>query len=128
MVKLTPYVNCIFWLGICLCLTACGPKIPEEIEQAIANLPETIDYNTHVKPILSDRCFSCHGNDKNKLQANLRLDTKDAYHAKSENSKRYAIVPQALKKSEVFHRLISTDVDYSMPPPESNFELSLIHI
>ena len=37
-------------------------------------LPETVDYNFHIKPILSDNCYTCHGPDANKRKAGLRLD------------------------------------------------------
>ncbi len=36
--------------------------------------PDRISYNFHVRPILSDKCFACHGPDQNKLEAGLRLD------------------------------------------------------
>jgi len=112
------------WLFLGCFLTACGPDIPAGIEQEMTKLPETLDYNIHVKPILSDRCFACHGNDKAKQKANLRLDNKSAYEELSEHPGKYAIVPSNLGKSEVFHRLISTDPELVMPPPTSNLVLS----
>ncbi|WP_345248650.1 hypothetical protein, partial [Nibrella saemangeumensis] len=42
---------------------------PTELIAAEKTLPETVDYNLHIKPILSDRCFACHGPDKAKQQA-----------------------------------------------------------
>jgi predicted transposase YbfD/YdcC len=64
---------------------------------AEVTLPQTVDYNLHVKPILSDRCFACHGPDKNKQQAGLRLDTPDgAYEALAESGKT-PISPGGLK-------------------------------
>ena len=50
------------------------PKLPEDINKEYLKLPSLIDYNEHVKPILSDKCFSCHGPDKAKQKAGLRLD------------------------------------------------------
>ncbi len=105
-------------------LQACGPEIPTEVAQAIEKLPQEIDYNIHVKPILSDKCFACHGNDKATQKADLRLDIADnAYAQLSESPEKYAIVPENLGKSEVFNRIISEDPEISMPPPE--FKLSL---
>ncbi|KKL54693.1 hypothetical protein LCGC14_2262840, partial [marine sediment metagenome] len=43
-------------------------------EYAQLKLPETVDYNFHIKPILSDNCYTCHGPDANKRKAGLRLD------------------------------------------------------
>ena len=45
---------------------------------ASGKLPVEVDYNFHIKPILSDRCYQCHGPDANARQADLRLDRHDA--------------------------------------------------
>ncbi|MCB0847436.1 MAG: hypothetical protein KDE26_29500, partial [Bacteroidetes bacterium] len=71
----------------------CGKSIPPEIEAEMAHLPDQLDYNYHIKPILSDRCFACHGPDENKREANLRLDiAESAYEALSSGAGK-AIVP-----------------------------------
>ncbi|WP_345245624.1 hypothetical protein, partial [Nibrella saemangeumensis] len=51
--------------------SSCGRSVdkPAELVAAEKTLPETVDYNLHIKPILSDRCFACHGPDKAKQQA-----------------------------------------------------------
>ncbi|CCH56762.1 protein of unknown function DUF1549 [Fibrisoma limi BUZ 3] len=107
--------------------SSCGHRSvekPADVLAAEANLPEKVDYNLHIKPILSDRCFACHGPDKNKQQAGLRLDTPEgAYEALAESGKR-AVVPHDLGESEVVHRITSTDPDYVMPTPESNLSLN----
>jgi hypothetical protein len=82
-----------------------------------------VDYNLNVKPILSDRCFVCHGPDKNKLKADLRLDLPAAHDKKTESGRR-ALVAGSLAKSEVFHRIISADPEYQMPTPESHLSLT----
>lgn len=112
-------VVALFW-------AACSsPKLPQDVAEAYKSLPDKIDYNQHVKPILSDRCFSCHGPDKGKLEAGLRLDIKDAAYAElSENKGKKAIVPGNLTKSEVFHRIISEDPEYVMPSPKSHLTLT----
>lgn len=94
----------------------------DEIEAA---LPEEIDFNYHIKPILSDRCFACHGPDANKREAGLRLDLEvDAFAALGEEKDHYAIVPGKPHKSGVYARITSTKQDLMMPPPESNLKLS----
>ena len=55
-------------------LLSCSLNVPEEVTYEYATLPEKIDFNYHVKPILSDRCFSCHGPDEKTRMAGLRLD------------------------------------------------------
>lgn len=98
--------------------------LPAELLAVAGRLPEKVDYNLHVKPILSDRCFACHGPDKAKQKAGLRLDTPEgAYKALAESGKT-AIVPGDLNRSEVFHRITSTDPDVMMPTPTSNLSLN----
>ncbi len=110
--------------SLCL-IAACQSPVPDEIQAASADIPDVVDYSLHVKPILSDRCFACHGPDNNTREAGLRLDTKDGAYAALQNDKnKFALKAGHLKKSEVFHRIISEDPDLMMPPPESNLSLT----
>ncbi len=89
------------------------------------NLPQKLDYNIHIKPILSDKCFACHGPDEAKQEAGLRLDmAESAYAELPETPGRWAISPGNLSKSELFHRILSEDPDQVMPTPESHLSLS----
>lgn len=82
---------------------------------------ETISYNFQVRPILSDKCFNCHGPDANKRQAGLRLDIgEEAYKALKEHPNSHAIVPGKPEASELFLRVSSTDTSYIMPPASSH--------
>ncbi|HSI76781.1 MAG TPA: PSD1 and planctomycete cytochrome C domain-containing protein, partial [Lunatimonas sp.] len=86
---------------------------------------DQLSYNFHIRPILSDNCFACHGPDANKREAGLRLDTEEgAYAALKENPSAHAIVPGDVRASEVVNRLFATDENEKMPPPESNLKLS----
>lgn len=88
-------------------------------------IPEKIDFNFHVRPILSDRCFACHGPDEKARKADLRLDLEATAFAALDSLKgRYAIVKGDIAKSELIHRIISKDPELVMPPPESNLTVS----
>ncbi|MGK6350987.1 PSD1 and planctomycete cytochrome C domain-containing protein [Parapedobacter sp. DT-150] len=88
-------------------------------------LPAVVDYNFHIRPILSDKCFSCHGPDKNTREADLRLDTKEgAYKALVETAGMHAFVPGHPDQSEAYRRITSTDEGLRMPPASSNLTLS----
>lgn len=99
--------------------------LPEEVAEAYKKLPDNLDFNQFVKPILSDKCFACHGPDQSKQKAGLRLDfSESAYAPLPVHPDLVAITPTSLEKSEVFHRIISTDPTYLMPEPSSHLILS----
>ncbi len=86
---------------------------------------QDITYNTHIRPILSDKCFKCHGPDANKRKSGYRLDTEEgAFAALKDFKDKYGIVAGHPEKSDVFLRISSKDPDYMMPPPESNLSLT----
>ena len=111
--------------GCALLLASCTDPVPDEVQLAYAKLPEKIDYNLHVKPLLSDRCFACHGPDKNKQQAGLRLDTPEgAFGELPENKGEHAIVPGNMRRSQVISRILSQNPELVMPTPESHLSLN----
>ncbi len=115
----------VLFIGIIFLLVGCGVDKPQEIVEAEKNLPKKIDFNFDVKPILSDKCFICHGPDQANLKANLRLDIEeDATSLLGDDRNRAAIVPGKLNKSHVYLRIISDDPDFVMPPPEANLALT----
>ncbi len=80
-----------------------------------------ISYNKDIRPLLSDRCFSCHGPDVNKMKAGLRLDKPEVAFAELvKNKGHYAIVPWNPEKSELIKRIESNDPHVVMPQPESH--------
>ena len=103
-------------------LSNCGPAIefPDEIEQS---LPEFVDYNHHVKPILSDRCFACHGPDAKQRKSGLRLDTEEGAFSALDQGGR-AIIKGSPRRSKIIQRVLSHDPSEIMPPIESNLVLS----
>ncbi|WP_143092940.1 DUF1549 domain-containing protein, partial [Arsenicibacter rosenii] len=102
-----------------------GVKVPADVAAAYEKLPAELDYNQHVKPILSDKCFACHGPDKAKQKAGLRLDiSQGAYGQLPENPGKVAVKPGNPAKSELVHRILSSDPTYQMPTPQSHLTLS----
>lgn len=88
-------------------------------------VPETVDYIFDVKPILSDRCYLCHGPDEGTREAGLRLDIKEsAYAAIGENLDRHAIIPGDTVNSQMVYRINNPDVEKRMPPVTSNLSLT----
>ena len=77
-----------------------------------------VDFNRDVRPILSENCFYCHGQDPNKREADLRLDVREAA------LKEKAFVPGDAAMSELISRINTDDKDDLMPPPKSNRRLS----
>ncbi len=111
-------------LLLSLLMMACNEPVTEDHE-LLVRLPETIDFNYHIRPILSDRCYKCHGPDENTREASYRLDTEEGAFAKlKESSRSRAIVPGSLRRSELAHRIVSDEPEYAMPPPEANLALS----
>ncbi|MFZ9504741.1 MAG: DUF1549 domain-containing protein, partial [Cyclobacteriaceae bacterium] len=88
-------------------------------------LPDVVEYNYHIRPILSDRCFKCHGPDARQRKANFRLDTEEgAFAALKEKPGWHGLVAGNPEKSEVYLRIISSDTSEVMPPPSSNLSLN----
>ena len=77
-----------------------------------------VSFNREIRPILSEQCFSCHGFDAKHRKADLRLDTREG--ALADNDGVRAIIPGDPAKSELWQRLLSTDPEEVMPPPEAH--------
>ncbi len=90
-------------------------------QEGTDNMPVTVSYNFHIRPILSDKCFKCHGPDASKRKASLRLDIADSAYAPLKETKgAFAIIPGKPEASELYLRVISTDTAYMMPSPEEH--------
>lgn len=91
-------------VGACGALAACVAPCAADTA--------TPSYNRDIRPILSDRCFACHGPDAGTREADLRLDTEAGAHL-------MAIVPGDAEGSELMNRLVTDDPDVQMPPAAS---------
>ncbi|MEL6720724.1 MAG: DUF1549 domain-containing protein, partial [Bacteroidota bacterium] len=117
--------NRFLWFCLPLILfCACNSNLPEAVELAYQDLPEKIDFNFHVQPILSDRCYACHGPDEGSRKAELRLDLEESAFAALASGNGYALVKGKTHKSELVNRILSTDPELKMPTPESNLTLN----
>ena len=104
----------LYWkIGVCAFVIAapCAPAL---------------DFDREIRPILSDKCFHCHGPDAEKRKAKLRLDTYDGATAKRKNGA--AIVSGDPDASAAMQRILNDDPDEQMPPPDSNRSLSKAEI
>ena len=103
-------------------LSACQTSVPTDVQQALLGLPDKLDYNFEVQPILSEYCYPCHGPDENTREANLRLDLDTSALAPREGGA--AIVNGAPLRSALMQRIFSQDPDVVMPPPAEKMTLS----
>jgi hypothetical protein len=86
---------------------------------------DAIDYNWHVRPILSENCFKCHGPDPSSREAGLRLDLHDFAVAElPETPGKRAIVPGNAAGSELVRRIRAANADERMPPESTHKTLS----
>lgn len=110
--------------GLVLASVLLLPSFFKKSESSTA-LPDVVDYNFHIKPIISDRCFKCHGPDKSKQESELGLhDESGLFKALKDDPSRHVIVPGKPEESELYRRITSTDPDEVMPTPESNLSLT----
>ena len=121
-------VRFIVAIFCCVALVSCTSKSEKTIALAEGDnnnqVPKKIDFTFHVKPILSDRCFKCHGPDKNAVEGGFSLHSpEEAYKVLGELKDHFAIVPGDVSKSELVNRIYAEDSNQLMPPPESNLVL-----
>ena len=86
-------------------------------------LGQAVDFESQIKPLLSDRCFACHGPDENARKADLQLHTREGAFARLEDGL-VVITPGKPHASELYRRITATDSDDLMPPPDSKRMLS----
>jgi cytochrome c553 len=85
-------------------------------------LPDVVDFNDHIQPLISEKCYHCHGPDSSTRAPKkkpLRLDREEYAFLERSNGKPTIIKGDA-EASEFFKRINTTDLDDVMPPPESH--------
>ncbi|WP_245576504.1 PSD1 and planctomycete cytochrome C domain-containing protein [Flexithrix dorotheae] len=118
------YLKLLIWVFFLSILSASFHQCTQDYS---STLPKKVDFNFHVKPILVQKCFLCHGPDPSSREGDLRLDTFEGATALLEEGRK-AIDPGHPGKSEVVKRINYDDPNLVMPPPESNLELSQYEI
>jgi hypothetical protein len=108
-VLVTMWLSLLLWGFLATAVTTHAVERPPK---------EKIDFNRDIRPILSENCFYCHGQDGNKREGNIRLDQRDDAIAS------LAILPENPSESGMLQRIDSEDPDLLMPPPNSNRRLS----
>src|SRR3954462_10451390 len=83
---------------------------------------QTVEFNRDIRPIFSDVCYKCHGPDKAKRKADLRLDVEAS--AKEKHDDGIAIVPGHPAESELIRRITTTDAEDHMPPAKDDRQLT----
>ena len=99
-------------------LPAALPAIMPATGAAADASVEAVSFSRDIRPLLSSRCFACHGPDGHSRAAGLRLDQPDG----PEGSIGFAIEPGSADDSEMWLRITSDDEDTVMPPPDSHIK------
>jgi hypothetical protein len=81
-----------------------------------------LNFSRDIHPILTENCFTCHGPDEKARKAKLRLDIPEGAFKKHDD--KAAIVPSHTEQSELVRRILTTDPDDHMPPPDSGKKLT----
>src|SRR3954466_1216737 len=89
---------------------------------ALGVQPEGIDFVRDVQPVLSAKCYHCHGPDEAARKAKLRLDVREDTLKERDGTR--AIVPGDIKASELVLRIQSHDSEEVMPPPKEGEPLT----
>jgi hypothetical protein len=96
---------------------------PPKATAADPPIPETVEFNRDIRPILSDKCFTCHGPDEANRQTALRFDTREGAFAELPGE-RFAIVPGEPQTSEIVRRINAENEALRMPPVYSGRTLT----
>src|SRR5438874_5378127 len=120
MMRRTPNTARPVLLAMLLWATSVAPAMAAGAKKHPAHEP--VDFSSQIRPIISSKCFSCHGPDDSSRKAKLRLDLRD--EALKERKGVRAIVPGDPAASEIVRRITTADLDDLMPPPKSGRTLT----
>src|SRR5580765_8050979 len=107
-------------------LAVCSSTVALAASARKQSVTEPVDFSSQIRPLISSKCFSCHGPDESSRKAKLRLDLRD--EAIKDHKGTRAIVPGEAASSELVRRITATDPDDIMPPPKTGRTLSAVEI
>ncbi len=84
------------------------------------DLPDQVEFNRDIRPILSNNCSACHGPDGGPRKANLRLDVREVAISQRQGYDDPAISPGSPRASALVERILHEDPQKRMPPPEKD--------
>ena len=116
LLKISTFSRCAASLGLGVLLMLIS------LSGWVENRGVKVSFDDEIRPILSDKCYACHGPDKKKLKANLRLDVKESAFAQRDGSP--AIVPGKPLESTLYQRITAEDPKDRMPPAHSERSLT----
>ena len=117
-------------LALSSALPADEPAAPSSATRLVtttkpSKLPEQVTFNAHIRPIMSNTCFACHGPDVENNQSEFRIDSfESATGSLPSDDELRGIVPGDLENSEVYQRIMGTGYGEQMPPAEFRHQLS----
>ena len=111
-------VHFVPWIATLIFLISASAHAENTQPEKDNSQQTAVTFNQHIRPILSEHCFVCHGPDEANREAGLRLDQPDGATALLDSGT-YAIVPHNTTESEIIARTTSDDIDLIMPPPSA---------
>ena len=120
ILRLTVVLRRVGWPGVLAAAVVCSTWSLLAQTSPPESIPETVLFNRDIRPILSDKCFRCHGPNSATRRANLRLDNeeavaKDAIRTTPAEGPMQVIAPGDLDRSAMMHRITATDPERRMP-------------
>ena len=110
-------------LGLSALVVAASAYAQSPAGSAVAPLPDKVDFNRDIRPILSDNCYACHGPDAGQRKGDLRFDTKAGLFSDRKDGRK-TLVAGKPDQSEIYRRITNPDPADRMPPTKFNKALT----